>query len=111
MRAPDFDQSDRMPIQPAAGALGWSLFETMLLMRRFEEAVALLAQQGAFSGHYHLYIGQEATGAGAMAALEARDHVVTTHRNHGHIVARGELVGTYQKGGSTRAMPARPYVK
>jgi TPP-dependent pyruvate/acetoin dehydrogenase alpha subunit len=82
-----------MPDQPATGALGWSLFETMLLMRRFEEAVALLARQGAFSGHYHLYIGQEATGAGAMAALEARDRVVTTHRNHGHIVARGADLG------------------
>jgi acetoin:2,6-dichlorophenolindophenol oxidoreductase subunit alpha len=72
-----------------ADATLWRLFETMLLMRRFEEAVALLSQQKAFTGHYHLYIGQEATGAAVMSALRAEDHVATTHRNHGHVVARG----------------------
>jgi len=67
----------------------WKFLESMLLMRRFEEAVAQLSVQKEFAGHFHLYIGQEATGAAAMAALESRDHVATTHRNHGHLVARG----------------------
>jgi len=65
------------------------LFETMLLMRRFEEVVQGWAEQKRFDGHYHLYIGQEAIGAGAMAALRADDRITTTHRNHGHMLARG----------------------
>ncbi|MFM1815989.1 MAG: hypothetical protein RLZ98_2684 [Pseudomonadota bacterium] len=67
----------------------WSLFEVMLRMRRFEEAVFSLHDEGAFTGHYHLYIGQEAAGAAAMSALGSSDHIVTTHRNHGHLIARG----------------------
>lgn len=74
---------------PLPDALAWPLFETMLLMRRFEEAVVRLAQDGQFAGHYHLYIGQEATGAAALALLRPGDHLATTHRNHGHVVGRG----------------------
>ena len=69
--------------------LGWRLMETMLTIRRFEEAVLRLSNEGAFRGHYHLYIGQEATGAAVMAAIEPRDRITTTHRNHGHVLARG----------------------
>ena len=65
------------------------IFERMLAIRRFEEAVFELRQGGHFAGHYHLYIGQEATGAAAMAALDDTDLVFTTHRNHGHLIARG----------------------
>lgn len=68
---------------------GWRFLESMLLIRRFEEAVGLLAERKAFPGHYHLYIGQEATGTGAMAALRGEDRIATTHRNHGHMLARG----------------------
>jgi pyruvate dehydrogenase E1 component alpha subunit len=69
--------------------LSWRLMETMLTIRRFEEAVLRLSNEGAFRGHYHLYIGQEATGAAVMAAIEPRDRIATTHRNHGHVLARG----------------------
>ena len=69
--------------------LSWRLMETMLSIRRFEEAVLRLSGEGAFRGHYHLYIGQEATGAAVMSVLEPRDHISTTHRNHGHVLARG----------------------
>ena len=69
--------------------VAWPILERMLLIRRFEEAVLKLSYDKKFTGHYHLYIGQEATGAAAMAVLEARDHLATTHRNHGHVVARG----------------------
>jgi pyruvate dehydrogenase E1 component alpha subunit len=69
--------------------IAWSIFERMLLVRRFEEAVLKLAYDKQFVGHYHLYIGQEATGAAAMAALDHRDRLTTTHRNHGHVIARG----------------------
>jgi len=61
----------------------------MLDIRRFEEAVYALHGEGAFSGHYHLYTGQEATGVGALDALDDTDPVFTTHRNHGHLIARG----------------------
>jgi len=61
----------------------------MLDIRRFEEAVYELHEEGAFSGHYHLYTGQEATGVAALDALDDSDPVFTTHRNHGHLIARG----------------------
>jgi pyruvate dehydrogenase E1 component alpha subunit len=64
------------------------MFEAMLLMRRFEESVALMSKDHPF-GHFHLYIGQEATGAGVLAALRSDDLTLTTHRNHGHVVGRG----------------------
>lgn len=69
--------------------LGWKFLETMMLIRRFEEAVGVLGAEQAFPGHYHLYIGQEATGVGAMAALGSQDLLLSTHRNHGHVLARG----------------------
>lgn len=72
-----------------ARTLAWTFLETMLLIRRFEEAVGTLAAEKVFPGHYHLYIGQEATGVGAMAALGRGDKIASTHRNHGHVLARG----------------------
>jgi len=61
----------------------------MLLIRHFEEALITLHNEGRFRGHYHVYIGQEATGVPALSLLQAEDYVFTTHRNHGHILARG----------------------
>jgi len=61
----------------------------MLAIRRFEEEVFDLFEAGEFGGHYHLYIGQEAAGAAAMASLGPEDRIFTTHRNHGHLIARG----------------------
>jgi acetoin:2,6-dichlorophenolindophenol oxidoreductase subunit alpha len=69
--------------------VAWTILERMLLIRRFEEAVLKLSYDKQFTGHYHLYIGQEATGAAAMQVLDRRDHLATTHRNHGHVIARG----------------------
>ena len=65
------------------------IFERMVAIRRFEEAVFALHEAGEFPGHYHLYIGQEATGAAVMAALGPDDRIFSTHRNHGHLIARG----------------------
>src|SRR3989304_2461165 len=61
----------------------------MLLIRHFEEALIGLHNQGHFAGHYHAYIGQEATGVPALACLAPNDVLFTTHRNHGHLLARG----------------------
>jgi len=63
--------------------------ESMLTIRRFEEAVVGLFQEHEFMTHFHLYIGQEATGVALMAALGPDDKIATHHRNHGHILARG----------------------
>jgi pyruvate dehydrogenase E1 component alpha subunit len=67
------------------------LLQTMLRMRRLEEHVIRFAEEhhGLLRGHFHVYIGQEAAGAAACAALERDDYVFTTHRNHGHLVAKG----------------------
>ena len=75
--------------EDAAAAGSWQLLRTMLRMRRFEEAVFQLSAERKFAGHFHIYIGQEAAGASIIAALETRDRLATTHRNHGHVIARG----------------------
>jgi len=61
----------------------------MLVMRRFEEVLIQTQKSGVSFGHFHVYIGQECTGAAAIALLGAEDRIVTTHRNHGHLLARG----------------------
>lgn len=61
---------------------------TMLRIRRFEEALIRLAADHDI-GHFHVYVGQEATGVPALALLGAGDVAYTTHRNHGHLIARG----------------------
>ncbi len=66
---------------------------SMLRIRRFEEQCIQLAQAKRFPGHYHVYIGQEATAVAACAALGPDDFVFTTWRNHGHLLARGAAPG------------------
>ncbi len=62
----------------------------MLRMRRLEEQVIHFAEDKALvRAHYHVYVGQEAAGAGACAALRRDDLVFTTHRNHAHVLAKG----------------------
>ena len=64
-------------------------FRKMLLIRRFEEACIVAAGEGKVPGHFHVYIGQEATGVGVCSILDKGDWVHSTHRNHGHLIARG----------------------
>jgi pyruvate dehydrogenase E1 component alpha subunit len=61
----------------------------MLRIRRFEEQCVRLAKAGQLHGHYHVYIGQEATAVAACAALTPEDFIFSTWRNHGHLLARG----------------------
>jgi len=65
------------------------VFERMLRMRRLEEAVFDLAARGLMVGHFHVYIGQEAAGAAVLQAASPDELLLTTHRNHGHLVGRG----------------------
>ncbi len=66
-----------------------SLYRTMLRIRRFEEAVLAGFKAGKLRGTAHVCIGQEAVAAGACAALAPADTVVSNHRGHGHLIARG----------------------
>jgi pyruvate dehydrogenase E1 component alpha subunit len=66
-----------------------ALLRSMLLQRRFEERCAEAYALGRIGGFCHLYIGQEAVGTGAIAALRSDDFVITTYRDHGQALARG----------------------
>jgi acetoin:2,6-dichlorophenolindophenol oxidoreductase subunit alpha len=67
------------------------LLRSMLRQRRLEEQVLAFAEapESEIRGHFHVYIGQEATAAGVCAALASDDYLFTTHRNHAHVLAKG----------------------
>jgi len=65
------------------------MLRTMLLIRRFEERVNELYMEGRIPSTLHLYIGQEAVATGVCAALRPDDNVFSTHRPHGHALAKG----------------------
>lgn len=64
-------------------------YEMMFQMRRFEEEVFEFYKQGMMPGLAHLYMGEEAVGTGVCAALNSTDFIGSTHRGHGHLIARG----------------------
>ncbi|MBN2021183.1 MAG: hypothetical protein JW809_00170 [Pirellulales bacterium] len=65
------------------------LYRRMLLIRRFEQTAQLMYRNGELPGFIHLYIGEEATGVGVMAHLREDDWITSTHRGHGHALAKG----------------------
>lgn len=65
------------------------LFATMALIRAFETRVAELYRDGEIPGFVHTSLGQEAVAAGVGGALQEGDYIATTHRGHGHCLARG----------------------
>lgn len=88
-------------------------YHTMLLIRRFEEKAGQLYGMGLIGGFCHLYIGQEAVVVGMLGAISEGDQVITSYRDHGHMLATGmdprgvmsELTGRHDgysrgKGGS-----------
>jgi pyruvate dehydrogenase E1 component alpha subunit len=68
------------------------LFREMLLIRRFEEKVEERFRAGELPGFLHVAIGQEAVASGICAALEEDDVIASTHRAHGHTIAKGTHV-------------------
>ncbi|MBM3506279.1 MAG: pyruvate dehydrogenase (acetyl-transferring) E1 component subunit alpha [Alphaproteobacteria bacterium] len=64
-------------------------YRDMLLIRRFEEKAGQLYGMGLIGGFCHLYIGQEAVVVGMQAAITADDMVITSYRDHGHMLATG----------------------
>jgi pyruvate dehydrogenase E1 component alpha subunit len=65
------------------------MYIKMVKIRKFEEKTAELFAQGLVPGLVHLYIGEEAVAVGVCANLRNEDYVVSTHRGHGHCIAKG----------------------
>jgi TPP-dependent pyruvate/acetoin dehydrogenase alpha subunit len=65
------------------------IYRKMLTVRRFEEAIFDLYRGGKMPGLAHLYSGEEAMAVGACTALNPDDYITSTHRGHGHILAKG----------------------
>ncbi|WP_321189664.1 thiamine pyrophosphate-dependent dehydrogenase E1 component subunit alpha [Siminovitchia sp. FSL H7-0308] len=65
------------------------MLHDMMLIRKFEETLKKLYQQGKIHGTMHLCIGQEATAVGACVPLTKEDKITSTHRGHGHSIAKG----------------------
>ncbi len=61
----------------------------MVRIRHFEEAAGRLAEESRLPGFLHLYVGEEAVAAGVCTALNDDDQISSTHRGHGHLVAKG----------------------
>jgi len=76
------------PPQPSRGA-AITLYREMLRIRRFEEELYKLVGAGRIGGTTHLYAGQEAIAVGVSSLLTVQDQVVSTHRGHGHLLAKG----------------------
>jgi pyruvate dehydrogenase E1 component alpha subunit len=70
------------------------LHRRMVRIRLFEEAAGRLAEAAKLPGFLHLYVGEEAVASGVCANLNDDDHITSTHRGHGHLVAKG---GDFQR--------------
>lgn len=69
-----------------------SAYRQMVTIRRFEEAIVDLVARGEIPGPTHEYTGQEAVAVGMCAALDTSDVITSTHRGHGHLIAKGARV-------------------
>jgi len=78
------------------------MYERMLKIRHFEDRVKDLFASGELPGFVHLYLGEEAVAVGVCANLNDDDYITSTHRGHGHIIA---------KGGEMSCMMAELYAK
>lgn len=76
-------------VTPATRDLVLDLHRRMVRIRRFEESSGKLVETGEMPGFLHLYVGQEAVAAGVMSVLTDEDQITSTHRGHGHAIAKG----------------------
>lgn len=65
------------------------MYKTMLKIRKFEEVAIQGSAEGKIPGFIHLYIGEEAIATGVCSNLREDDYITSTHRGHGHIIAKG----------------------
>jgi TPP-dependent pyruvate/acetoin dehydrogenase alpha subunit len=79
--------------EPAADALTAGqliqIYRQMHRIRAFELTVLKAVERGLVAGGPHLYVGEEAVAVGVCTALETRDYITSTHRGHGHLIAKG----------------------
>jgi pyruvate dehydrogenase E1 component alpha subunit len=66
-----------------------NFYETMVKIRSFEEKVEKFFLAGEIPGFVHLYIGEESIATGVCANLTHKDYIQSTHRGHGHTIAKG----------------------
>ncbi|MCP4750549.1 MAG: thiamine pyrophosphate-dependent dehydrogenase E1 component subunit alpha [Proteobacteria bacterium] len=78
------------------------MYTTMVTIRKFEEKIYELTAAGSISGFVHLYLGEEAIATGVCTTLRDADYISSTHRGHGHLIA---------KGGKTKLMMAELFAK
>ena len=67
----------------------WEAYRRMALIRAFETKAAECFTRSELAGNIHLYMGQEASGVGTCLALRETDYITSTHRGHGHCLAKG----------------------
>ena len=87
--APERRRAARKPVRAASPEELYGYYRDMLLIRRFEEKAGQLYGMGLIGGFCHLYIGQEAVVVGMQASLTEADSLVTSYRDHGHMLACG----------------------
>ena len=68
------------------------MLKKMYEIRHFEDEVDRLSKNGEIHGAAHLYIGEEATAVGAISAINKKDFITSTHRGHGHCIAKGAML-------------------
>ena len=68
------------------------MYTTMVKIRLFESKVSELFAANKIPGVVHLYIGEEAIAAGVGATLKKADYITSTHRGHGHLLAKGGII-------------------
>jgi acetoin:2,6-dichlorophenolindophenol oxidoreductase subunit alpha len=83
------ETAERDPMLALQPEVLYDLHRRMVRIRLFEEEAGKLMEGGRMPGFLHLYVGQEAVAAGVMATLRPDDVVTSTHRGHGHAVAKG----------------------
>lgn len=67
----------------------FSMYRTMQTIRQFESRVRDIFKEGKLPGFVHVSIGEEASATGGAAALTVKDYITSTHRGHGHLIAKG----------------------
>ena len=87
-------------------------YRQMLVIRKFEESIRSLYQQGKIRGSFHPCVGQEATAVGGCWALRKDDYMTCTYRGHGQAIAKGLSVrSVVPKAKAVRCtLPIRPWV-
>ena len=81
--------NDTRPMEEYVSELGPRFYQQLVTIREFEQRVAELYMQALIPGIAHVSIGQEAVAVGVCGALRRDDYITSTHRGHGHSLAKG----------------------